>query len=160
MENTVQALSLILKMNDRLFINTLAGITDEQAAERVSSHNNPVRWLAPHTVSARYLMLLALGKPVADPYHDMFANFRGYDPEIAYPNLEETRAEWEKATTLLHQALESVSADVLSADAPFPTPIGDGTNLGLLAFMVHHECYDIGQLGYLKKYLTAEAMKY
>ena len=57
-------------------------------------------------------------------------------------------------------ALNSVSEDHLAADAPFKSPIGDNTMGGTIAFFAEHESYDIGQLGFLKKYLTKEAMSY
>ena len=40
------------------------------------------------------------------------------------------------------------------------TRIGDFTIGGTIIFLAQHESYDIGQMGYLKKYFTKEAMKY
>ncbi len=160
MTNSIKPLSLILNMNTRLFINSLAGVTEEQSKERISGHSNPINWIAAHTVSSRYLMLLLLGKPVADPYHAMFENFKAYGETINYPTLEEAKAEWEKVSSLLADALATVSEETLAADGPFKNPFGDFTNAGTLAFVTQHESYDIGQLGFLKKYATKEAMKY
>lgn len=153
-------ISLILNMNDRLFINALAGVTEAQGKERISTHNNPLCWLAAHTVSSRYLMLLFLGKPAQDPYQEMFANFRGYEDNIKYPTLAESIAEWNKVTALLKEALATATDEQLAANAPFPNPIGDFTNAGTMAFVAQHESYDIGQMAFLKKYFTKEAMKY
>jgi hypothetical protein len=47
---SVQQLAFILRLNNRLFINALAGVTDEQARQRLSGHNNPLNWIATHTV--------------------------------------------------------------------------------------------------------------
>src|SRR5947209_3637340 len=100
MVESIKTVSLILNLNDRLFHNALAGVTDEQAKERISEHNNPIDWIAAHTVSSRYLMLMFLGKPAANPYQDLFENFKGYDPELEYPSLEEIKEEWERVTAM------------------------------------------------------------
>ena len=39
---SIIGLANILKLNDRLFINSLENITQEQAKERLSEHNNPI----------------------------------------------------------------------------------------------------------------------
>jgi hypothetical protein len=47
-------------------------------------------------------------------------------------------------------------------DAPHGTkfPIEDASRLGLLAFLVQHDSYHIGQLSWLRKYAGLPAMKY
>ena len=64
------------------------------------------------------------------------------------------------ASRLLKEALASVTEEYLAADSPLKSPIGDFTNGGTVAFLAQHESYDIGQMGFLKKYFTKEAMKY
>jgi hypothetical protein len=160
MQNSIQPLSLILNLNDRLFTNALQGITDDMASERPSAHNNPVLWIAGHTLWARYMMLIFLGKPVDNPYQHLFENFKAYDVSLTYPSLSEVKSEWEKVTSLLKEAMQTVTAEHLAADSPVPNPIGDLTNAGTFTFLAQHESYDIGQIGYLKKYYTKEAMKY
>jgi hypothetical protein len=39
-------------------------------------------------------------------------------------------------------------------------PIGDATVLGLIAFMVQHDSYHIGQLALLRKHYGLPAMRY
>jgi len=160
MAKSLHYCELILNLNERLFTNTLAGITEEQLEHRVSEHNNPLRWIAAHTVSARYNMLLFLGKPANNPYNPLFENFKAYDKGLKYPTLAEINSGWQKATALLKEALKSVSEEYLVADSPLKSPIGDFTNGGTFAFMVQHESYDIGQMAFLKKYHTREAMTY
>lgn len=160
MAKSLQYCELILNLNERLFFNTLAGVTEEQADHRISGHNNPLRWIAAHTVSARYNMLMFLGKPGNNPYSHLFANFKAFDNALKYPSLAEIKAEWQSATTLLKDALKSVSEEHLQADSPLKSPIGDLTNGGTFAFMIQHESYDVGQLAFLKKFLTKEAMSY
>ena len=160
MTQTKNTLALIFNLNDRLFHNALEGVTQEQADERISGHNNPPTWIAAHTVSTRYLALMVLGRPAQDPYQDLFENFKGYDPALKYPQVDNIKAEWDKVTSLLKQAMDGATGEQLNAEAPFKNPTGDFTNAGTLAFLAQHESYDIGQMAFLKKYHTKEAMKY
>ncbi len=160
MTNDLKPMQIILNLNTRLFINALEGITEEHWNARMSDHNNPLKWIAAHVVSSRYLFLTLLGKPAQSPYQELFANQRPYDAKDVYPSLEEVKKEWETVSALLKVALESPSPEALGKNPPFPLPIEDQTNFGAIAFFVEHESYEIGQLGFLKKYHTKEAMNY
>jgi len=151
---------LIFNLNTRLFLNALEGVTEEQAKERVSDHNNPLNWLAVHTVWARYNIAGLLGKQVDNPYKGLFEGFKPFDPNYKYATLAEAKAEWQKASDLLKDALATVTDEQLAADAPFKNPTGDSTIGGAIAFLAQHESYDVGQVAFLKKYLTKEAMSY
>jgi hypothetical protein len=152
--------SLILNLNSRLFLNALEGVTEEQAKERISDHNNPLNWLAVHTVWARYNICALLGKAVENPYKGLFEGFKPFDASYNYATLAEAKTEWKKASDLLKDALESVTEEHLTADAPFKNPTGDSSISGTIAFLAEHESYDIGQVAFLKKYFTKEAMSY
>ena len=160
MNTSINYLESIFNLNTRLFNNTLAGVTEKLSEERVSGHSNSFKWIATHTVWARYNMLMFLGKPAQNPYPGLFENFKPFDAADKYPSLEEIKKEWQKASELLKAALGAVAEEHLSADSPLKSPIGDNSMGGTLAFLAQHESYDIGQLGFLKKYLTKEAMSY
>jgi len=151
---------VIFNLNSRLFLNALAGVTEEQAKERISDHNNPLNWLAVHTVWARYNIAALMGKPGNNPYNGLFEGFKPFDPNYKYATLAEAKAEWQKATDLLKEAIAAVTDEQLAADAPFKNPTGDSSISGTIAFLAQHESYDIGQIGLLKKYFTKEAMSY
>jgi uncharacterized damage-inducible protein DinB len=152
--------ALILSLNERLFINALAAVTDDQAKQRLSQHNNPLNWLVTHTVWARYNMAALLGKPGTNPYAGLFEGFRPFDESMKFDSLEKLKEEWRKASALLNEALAAVTDEHLAADAPFKNPTGDSSIGGTIAFLAQHESYDIGQMGLLKKFLTKEAMSY
>lgn len=160
MNQSIYQSQIIFNMNDRLFLNTLQNVTEEQAKERITGHVNPVIWIAAHTVWARYNALMFLGAPSGNPYNDLFENFKAYDASLKYPSLAEIKDEWKKVCGILRDAIKNVSEDHLAADSPIKSPIGDFTNGGTVAFLAQHESYDIGQLGLLKKFLTREAMSY
>lgn len=160
MNNSIYQSQIIFNMNDRLFLSTLKDVTEEQANERIIGHVNPVIWIAAHTIWARYNVLVFLGAPTANPYNDLFENFKAYDVSLTYPSLAEIKDEWKKVSVLLRNAIENVAEEHLVSDSPIKSPIGDFTNAGTVAFLAQHESYDIGQLGLLKKFFTKEAMSY
>lgn len=160
MQKTLYLLELILNLNERLFINALAGVTDEQAKQRLSGHNNPLNWLATHTVWARYNMAGLLGQAVENPYKGYFENFKAFEETMHFDPMEKIKEEWQKASVLLKEGLAKVTEAHLTADAPFKNPVGDHSIAGTIAFLGQHESYDIGQMGLLKKFLTKEAMSY
>ena len=151
---------LIFKLNHRLFLNCLAGVTDEMALERISPHSNPFIWIATHTVWARYNTLHLLGGTAENPFKGLFEGFKPYDTNDKYPTLEKVVEEWKKVSPLLKEALHNVTEEHLAGPAPFKNPAGDQTIGGTIIFLAQHESYDIGQMGFLKKYLTKEAMQY
>jgi hypothetical protein len=160
MKSSIHESGLIFNMNERLFLNSLAGVTDEQAKERISTHNNPLIWIATHTVWARYNIAGLLGKPGENPYTGMFENFKPIDDTMKFPTLDTIRSEWKKASDLLKEALAAITEEHLASPAPFASPIGDPTMGGTITFLAQHESYDIGQAAFLKKFLTKEAMSY
>lgn len=160
METVLNPLQLILALNDRLFLNALEGVSDDLARERLSGHSNPFIWIATHNVWARYNILSFLGSPVRNPYQGRFENFKPYDATERYPSLEEVRAQWKKTGNLVKEAFQNVTPEHLGAEGPIKNPTGDFTNGGTITFLVQHESYTIGQMAFLKKYLTKEAMKY
>ncbi len=161
MAKSLQHTENILNMNTRLFLSALDGVTEAQAKERISDHNNPFSWLAAHTVWARYNTCAMLGKPAAkNPYDGLFENFKPFDAAANYGTLVQAKEEWNKASELLKEALASVTEDHLAADCPLKSPIGDFTFGGTVTFLAQHESYDIGQIAFLKKYYTKEAMSY
>ena len=160
MQKTLYLLELILNLNERLFINSLAAVTDEQAKQRLSNHNNPLNWLATHTAWARYNMAGLLGQAVENPYNGYFEGFKPFEESMKFDSIEKIKEEWNKASVLLRTGLATVTDEHLAADAPFKNPTGDYSIGGTLAFLAEHESYDIGQMALLKKFLTKEAMSY
>ncbi len=105
-------------------------------------------------------MLLFLGKPEKNPYDELFTNFKAYSSLLSYPSVEEIKMQWGRVSKLLEEALHAATDEQLQAESPLKSPIGESSNGGTFAFLVQHESYDIGQMAFLKKFLTSEAMKY
>lgn len=146
-------------MQTRLFNNAMSGITTEQSLIRPSENNNHVAWLAGHTVSTRYMASMMAGAPKEEPYPELFAQGKGIQ-DSGYPSIEDLTKDWNPISEHFIGALNNLDAAALSAEPPFPTPIGINSIAGFLTFLAHHEAYTIGQIGYLRKFLGHEAMKY
>ncbi len=160
MQSSIYQSQIIFNLNERLFINALDGITEDQAKERISDHNNSVSWLAAHTVWARYNVLAFMGQPAENPYAGLFEKFKPFDASADYGSLDKAKAEWKKASSLLKDAIASTTEETLSSESVLKSPIGDPSVAGTVAFLAQHESYDIGQIAFLKKYFTKEAMSY
>jgi hypothetical protein len=160
MKKSIHHSEIILNLNERLFINALEGVTEEQAMQRISTHNNPLNWLATHTVWARYNTAALMGKPGNNPYTGLFENFKPFETTMKFDSLEKIKEEWRKASALIREGLAAVTEEHLDSAAPFKNPTGDATIGGTIAFLAQHESYDIGQMGLLKKYFTKQGMSY
>ncbi len=161
MANSIYHAEMILNLNTRLFLSALDAVSEVHAKERMSDHNNPLNWLTAHTVWARYNICAMLGKPAAkNPYDGLFENFKPFDAAANYGTLADAKTEWNKASELLKEALATITEEHLAADCPLKSPIGDFTFGGTVTFLAQHESYDIGQIAFLKKYFTKEAMSY
>ena len=93
MRTSIYQSEIMLNMNSRLFINALDGVTDAQANDRISDHNNPLIWMATHTVWARFNICAMLGKPAANPYDGKFENFKAYNPNDTYATIANVKEE-------------------------------------------------------------------
>jgi hypothetical protein len=148
------------QLQSRLFNNVLDGIKSTDNSKRVSDNLNHVSWQAGHVVFARYLLAGTLGIKDANPYDELYSNFRPLDPNVKYPGVEEAKAKFAEITGKIIPALQNITDENLSAALPFKIPIGDNTVRGMIAFLSHHEAYHIGQLSTLRKYLGYGPMKY
>lgn len=161
MKPSIIGLANILKLNERLFINALENISHEQAKEHLSEHNNPINWLSNHILWGRYKILELLGKSdEKNPYSGLFENFRPYDKNIEFNQIDYIKEEWSKVTILISEALETVTEERLAEETKSVTPMGIPTIFGSLSFLVWHEVYHLGQVAFLKKYYTTEPMKF
>jgi uncharacterized damage-inducible protein DinB len=141
------------RINANLFEKSLEGIS---AAEWLACPNesaNALIWIAGHIVWARSRALGLLGTEWSKPWLGLFA--RGTKPADATecPSSEEVIAAWHEVKAALDAALESISAEALSAPAPERIPSFDGKLSGTISFFAIHESYHVGQAAYVRKCL-------
>ena len=159
--NTAAALKAQFDLHTRLFNNVFEGIEDNEANTRNSEHVNHMKWVAGHLLNTRVdgMTKLTGGTPDTS-YGAQFARGASLDPNGSYPPIEEIKARWNDASAAISGGFDHIPEEFLSSKAPAGAPIQDDTFRGLLAFLVSHEAYHIGQLSILRKMAGKEAMSY
>lgn len=162
MEGSVVPLANLLDLNTRLFLSCLEGVDEEAARRRPSGGVNNMAFIALHVVDARWCLARQLGCDVPNPFAAFpdLEQARGIDDVVEYPPLDTMRVAWEGMGSVLANRLSTVSLEELEAKPAHEFPIGDPTVLGVITFLVGHECHHVGQLGLLRKYLGRGAMSY
>ncbi len=148
----------LFEVHTRVFSNAIDGL-EAYSRKRPNEFTNHVAWLAGHLTSTRYMLATVIGQDVQEPHPDFFAQGKGIDTALNYPSLEETAGYWNEISPKLIGALKELPDVVLSADAPFPVPLGNKMDV-FIGFFVHHEAYHIGQLGLLRKFFGEQALTY
>jgi uncharacterized damage-inducible protein DinB len=161
MTSSAAALKAQFDMHTRLFNNTLDGITDAQANSRNSEQVNHMKWIAGHLLNTRLdsLSKLTGGQPDTT-YGGQFGRGVPLDPNAVYPSLEEITSRWKESANAISEGITRIPEDALASKSPVQAPIADDTFRGLLAFLISHEAYHVGQLGLLRKTVGKEAMSY
>jgi uncharacterized damage-inducible protein DinB len=133
---------------------------EDQARWRAGDRTNSACFIAAHLVTARHYLGTMLGLSGPSPFKGRLDGARSIDDARDLPGLEEIRSEWKAVTGNLRERLKAMSADDLAKPYSGQFPIADRTTLGLIAFLLQHDSYHIGQLGLLRKQVGLEAMSY
>jgi len=162
MTSTAAALKAQFDLHTRLYNNVLDGISDEEANNRNSEHVNHIKWVAGHLLDARIKSMNQLTGGEADStYTEKFGRTSVLDPTGAsYPTLGEITAKWNEISPVISARITSIPEELLDGKAPAQSPIPDESFRGLVAFLVSHEAYYVGQLSILRKLAGKEAMSY
>jgi len=161
MTNSAAALQAQFDLHTRLFNNALEGINDTDANTRNSEQVNHMKWIAGHLLNTRMdSMTRMTGGQPDTAYGAQFGRGIALDPNATYPPIEEITAKWQEASDAIGQAFVHLPEEMLSSPAPAKTPIADESFRGMLAFLISHEAYHIGQLSILRKMVGKEAMSY
>lgn len=160
MDPRVQPLATILRLNTRLLINCLDGLTDETARQRHGDGVNSATFIAAHVADSRFFILKTLGESRENPLSVYLDKANSIDEITEWPTLDTIRGAWTAASADIDRTLgHATSQDVDTAvDARFPGV--DRTRLGALTFLVQHDSYHIGQLALLRKAAGLPAMTY
>jgi uncharacterized damage-inducible protein DinB len=148
----------LLVLNTRLLLNWLDGLDNETAQKRIDDRTNSAAFLGAHLVDSRFFFARALGALAVSPFALDCA--RTIDEVVALPSLADIRREWTRSAELLDERFAALTEAELSAPAPHQFPVSDPSLLGMIAFMVQHDSYHVGQLALLRKYYGLPAMRY
>jgi uncharacterized damage-inducible protein DinB len=160
MDPRVQPLAAILRLNTRLLLNCLDGLTDETARKRHGDGVNSAAFIAAHVTDSRFFILRTLGGSFENPLSPFLDKAKTIDDITEWPSLGVIRAAWTAVSTAIEETIDAASAEELeiAVDARFPGV--DRTRLGALTFLVQHDSYHLGQLALLRKPAGLPAMSY
>ena len=161
MTNSAAALKAQFDLHSRLFNNALEGVTDVDANKRNSEQVNHMKWIAGHLLNTRLDSLTRMTGGTGDTsYGAQFGRGMSLDASANYPPIEEITSRWNAASEAISIGLTHLPEELLSSESPAKAPIADETFRGMLAFLISHEAYHIGQLSILRKLVGKEAMSY
>ena len=149
-----------LRLNTKLFRNCLADMTQEQAEARPDGFRNSALWVAAHLAKARYGLLKRLGAERANPLPAGLVAAKGITEVTAWPALDEVRAAWTDVSHALRDRLATLTAAELDAAVDVRFPVFEQTTFAVIAFMVLHDTYHVGQLAVLRKLAGLPGMSF
>lgn len=153
MDPVVGAFAQFLSLNEHLLVKAIDGLSDEELRHHPGSESNPMLWLAGHLAGARSMLARALGTGVDVPWAHKFAQKSQPDENGDYPSGAEILATIKTLGNQLRERFAQMSDADLSGPSPRDFPIPDKTLRGMIAFVIYHESYHVGQIAYVKKWL-------
>lgn len=140
----------------------LGGVSQEESLAQPQPAGNCLNWIMGHIVSARSNALALVGKqPIWD--EERAAPYQRHGPPLtdadkALP-FETIMADFNSIQEPFLEGLSEISEEALAQKAPFsPTNNPDETIGSLLAGLVFHEAYHVGQTGLGRRLCGKEAL--
>lgn len=151
-------------LHQKLFNNVLDGFTDEESNRRLHNDKkmNHVKYLAGHLLNSQYGFGMLAGIEREVKWNDLFAvagQSKAKD-DIAYPTLEEIKAESNEMYPIIREGLEKLTSEELEKKPPAGLEKFWESKNEMWAFLNHHQAYHIGQIGILRRGFGKEAMRY
>ena len=152
------SLVVLYDMHSTYFINALAGISDDDAHERLNTKANHIAWLAGSLVQERYELANIFGLELKSEADDLFAAHKGIQDLERYPALAEYEKDWKKITPLLRDQLLNASDEKLDEILTYPEM--SFSVFEMTSFDIYREANCIGQIALWRRLLGYEPIKY
>ena len=160
MEPRVAPLAAMFDINTDFLLNCLDGLSDEEAGRCLAAGGNSITFLAAHLADSRQFLVARLDALLNNPLARYLANARNIEQIQEWPSLVEVREAWLAVGAHLERVLDSLTPATVSRASANRFPIGDQTELGMIAFLAQHESYHVGQMAFLRRQLGKPAMSY
>lgn len=147
-----EMLANLLSLNTGAIQMTLKDIGHGQAIHSPHETCNSAAFILGHIVTYRYQIAKMLGMDESHSLGKTFEWGASDENRQQYPPLAELHAEMEAMGEKITQRLKSISAEELAAEADYEVPPMPKTVEGAVSFLVFHETYHVGQLGYLRRF--------
>jgi uncharacterized damage-inducible protein DinB len=158
MDSAIESVLQGMDLNSQLYRGALEGLSREELSRRCGPESSPVIWIAGHLVSGRYGMAGLAGIKVVGPWQDLFKRYSRIVEPVAYPEVDEIERAWTEISSRLIGRLGQLTDVELDSPSPRKFPVADNTVRAGLAFLLWHESYHIGQMGFLRKWLGYESL--
>jgi len=153
MDPVVASFAQLVGVNDYLLGKALDGLS----AAELRAHPgeaNPMGWIVGHIAGTRNLLAQALGGGIDLPWAARFAQrSQPQDDASGDPDAPQLLAALRATSADLMARFAQLGDDDLAKSAPREFPVRDKTVRGMIAFLVYHEAYHVGQVAYVKKWL-------
>jgi uncharacterized damage-inducible protein DinB len=159
MEPAAAPLATILELDTDLLLNCLADLTEAESLAQLPGGGNSLMFLAAHLTDTRHYLATWLGRPLDNPVAACLAGARTIADIRSWPSLDQIRTAWIEVGRHVVTTLADAGADALGETLTHPLSL-DGTRLGLVAFLVQHDAYHVGQAAFLRRQLGRPAMSY
>lgn len=153
-------LKIIFDLNTKLFINSFEEIDEEAANERFDLKTNSMIFIACHLLDARYHFASLLKIETSFEFKDLFDSASNIDDMEDYPTVSGIKNAWTKISQEIMQKLHEIQEDELIRFIDTKLPINEKNLLGEISFLIQHESYHIGQLGFLRKSFGYPSLSY
>jgi uncharacterized damage-inducible protein DinB len=160
MESQVAPLATLFDLNTDLLLNCLDGLSDAEAQRRLEAGGNSVTFLASHLTDSRHFLVARLGHPLTNPLARYLADVRSIEEIRELPALAEITPAWQAIGAHLQNVLAELTPGELAEHNVHRFPVDDSTRLGMIAFLVQHDSYHVGQIAFLRRQLGKPPMSY
>ena len=160
MESQLRPLAQLYDLNTDLLLNCLEGLSDSEAQTRLEAGGNSITFLAAHLTDTRHFLVARLGHVLPNPLARYLEDVRSIDEITEWPSLEEIRSAWRAVSAHLQSVLSRLSADELAEPKAHRFPLEDTSRLGMIAFLVQHDSYHLGQVGFIRRQLGKPPLSY
>lgn len=150
----------VVRLNTRLFINCLDGVSEAHAVRRPNERTNNLAFIGCHLVDSRHFLATQLGLEALNPFAERLAAIERIEQMPGFPTLTEIRSAWASIAPVLEECVAGLTATELRVPARASFPVDDPSTAGMIAFLIQHESYHIGQMALVRKFLGYPAMKY
>ncbi len=159
MDPVVGSLANSLDLQGSLVRRAIARLTEEDAWRRPATASNSVGWLLGHIAWSRNHLVAALGgEPEPLPWAGLFERGASAPEPSACPDTATLVAALDRIDEKLKARMATVTDAELSAPSKRATPFPDKTVRGTAAFLVFHDAYHTGQVGYAMKLLGQQGL--
>lgn len=149
---------VLYEMQTDFLLRALEGIEEKDAQTRLNTKANHIAWITGSVISGRYFLAKSFGINDKSSTGELFKDNQGIIDDANYPTLAEFKADWEKISPLLYDALINASEEKLNEQIEMPGM--EMTLFDMLSFTSYREANCIGQIALWRRLLGYPGMSY